>query len=105
MVSLTPRQLDAVTHPGGPLLVLGGAGTGKTTVLCERFAWLVSEQGMAPESILALTVSEPAADGPTVSVPGPLTTIAVTLGVVVTLLLGVVPTAALGWASGLSFLG
>ena len=57
VVSLTPRQLEAVTHPGGPLLVLGGAGTGKTTVLCERFAWLVREQGLAPESILALTVS------------------------------------------------
>ena len=63
MVSPTPRQLEAVTHPGGPLLVLGGAGTGKTTVLCERFAWLVREQGAAPESILALTVSAAAADG------------------------------------------
>jgi len=62
VVQLTPRQLEAVAHPGGPLLVVGGAGTGKTTVLCERFAWLVGEGGMAPESILALTVSETAAD-------------------------------------------
>jgi DNA helicase-2/ATP-dependent DNA helicase PcrA len=62
VVSLTPRQLEAVAHPGGPLLVLGGAGTGKTTVLCERFAWLVRDQGLAPESILTLTVSEPGAD-------------------------------------------
>ena len=62
VVQLTPRQLEAVAHPGGPLLVVGGAGTGKTTVLCERFAWLVREGGLAPESILALTVSEAAAD-------------------------------------------
>ena len=62
MVSPTPAQLEAVTHPGGPLLVLGGAGTGKTTVLCDRFAWLVREQGLAPESILTLTVSQAGAD-------------------------------------------
>src|SRR3954452_20614189 len=62
VVSPTPRQLEAVAHPGGPLLVLGGAGTGKTTVLRERFAWLVREQGLAPESILVLTVSQPGAD-------------------------------------------
>jgi DNA helicase-2/ATP-dependent DNA helicase PcrA len=43
--------------------VLGGAGTGKTTVLCERFAWLVREGGLAPESILVLTVSESGAAG------------------------------------------
>jgi DNA helicase II / ATP-dependent DNA helicase PcrA len=63
VVSPTPRQLEAITHPGGPLLVVGGAGTGKTTVLCERFAWLVREDGLAPESILVLTVSETGADG------------------------------------------
>jgi NADH-quinone oxidoreductase subunit N len=55
--------------------------------------------------IVLMYFSEPAADGPTVSVPGPFTTVAITLGVVVTLLLGVVPTAVLGWADGLSFLG
>ena len=58
MVSPTPRQLEAIAHTGGPLLVVGGAGTGKTTVLCERFGWLVREGGLAPESILVLTVSE-----------------------------------------------
>jgi DNA helicase-2/ATP-dependent DNA helicase PcrA len=58
VVSPTPRQLEAITHAGGPLLVVGGAGTGKTTVLCERFGWLVREGGLAPESILVLTVSE-----------------------------------------------
>jgi DNA helicase-2/ATP-dependent DNA helicase PcrA len=51
VVSPTPRQLEAITHAGGPLLVVGGAGTGKTTVLCERFAWLAREGGLTPESI------------------------------------------------------
>ena len=57
---LTAAQTRAVTHRGGPLLVLGAAGTGKTTVLAERFAWLVA-QGAAPESILALSPSSSAA--------------------------------------------
>jgi DNA helicase II / ATP-dependent DNA helicase PcrA len=63
VVSPTSRQREAIAHPGGPLLVLGGAGTGKTTVLCERFAWLVREGGLAPESILVLTVSDAGAAG------------------------------------------
>jgi len=54
--SLTAEQARAVAHPGGPLLVLGAAGTGKTTVLVARFAWLVA-QGAAPESILTLSPS------------------------------------------------
>ena len=58
---LTRAQQAAVTHPGGPLLVIGGAGTGKTHVLERRFAWLV-EQGAPAESVLALTLTEPAAD-------------------------------------------
>jgi len=59
---LTPAQRQAVTHAGGPLLVLGGPGTGKTRTLIARFQWLV-EQGAPPESVLALTFSAPAADG------------------------------------------
>ena len=51
-----PAQLEAVTHPGGPLLVLGGAGTGKTHVLAERFAWLAAH-GTPPEAILVLGVT------------------------------------------------
>ena len=58
---LTPSQSAAVTHPGGPLLVLAGAGAGKTTVLQRRFAWLV-EQGLPAGSVLAIAFSEPAAD-------------------------------------------
>ncbi|MBX5468583.1 MAG: ATP-dependent helicase [Thermoleophilaceae bacterium] len=57
---LSESQLRAVTHQGGPLLVLGGAGTGKTRALTHRFAWLV-EQGVPPDSVLALAYSAPAA--------------------------------------------
>ena len=63
VVSPTPAQLEAVKHPGGPLLVLGGAGTGKTTVARASASpgWCAST-GLAPESILALTVSQAGAD-------------------------------------------
>ena len=57
---LTDQQRRAVTHPGGPLLVLGGAGTGKTSTLIARFMWLTGE-GNPPGSIVALTFSAPAA--------------------------------------------
>ncbi|MBV8712780.1 MAG: UvrD-helicase domain-containing protein, partial [Solirubrobacterales bacterium] len=50
---LNPEQRAAVRHPGGPLLILAGAGTGKTTTLSARVAWLVS-RGVAPERILLL---------------------------------------------------
>src|SRR5919197_5353533 len=57
---LNRSQLEAVTHSGGPLLVIAGAGTGKTRIVTTRFAWLV-EQGVAPDEVLALTFSSPAA--------------------------------------------
>jgi DNA helicase-2/ATP-dependent DNA helicase PcrA len=57
---LNPQQQAAVRHPGGPLLVLAGAGTGKTATLCARVAWLVSA-GVPPERILLLTFSRRAA--------------------------------------------
>ncbi|MGZ5338814.1 MAG: ATP-dependent helicase [Thermoleophilaceae bacterium] len=57
---LNANQRAVVTHPGGSLLVVAGAGTGKTRALTERFAWLVGE-GTAVNCILALTFSEPAA--------------------------------------------
>src|SRR3954449_10195083 len=57
---LTSAQREAVEHAGGPLLVIGGAGTGKTTALVERFAWLA--EAARPEAVLALTVGEAAAD-------------------------------------------
>lgn len=58
---LSTAQSAAVTHRGGPLLIVGGAGSGKTRTLVARFAWLV-EQGEAPEAVLALARSERAAD-------------------------------------------
>jgi DNA helicase II / ATP-dependent DNA helicase PcrA len=61
VTDLTRAQLAAVTHPGGPLLVIGGAGTGKTDTLVQRFVWL-ADDGTPPESILALTFSSSAAD-------------------------------------------
>jgi DNA helicase II / ATP-dependent DNA helicase PcrA len=57
---LNRSQRAAVTHPGGPLIVVAGAGTGKTRTLTCRFAWLVDE-GAAPDEILALTFSSQAA--------------------------------------------
>jgi DNA helicase-2/ATP-dependent DNA helicase PcrA len=58
--SLNPEQRAAATHPGGPLLVLAGAGTGKTTTLAARVAWLIDE-GVAPERVLLLTFTRRAA--------------------------------------------
>ncbi|RKQ86447.1 DNA helicase-2/ATP-dependent DNA helicase PcrA [Solirubrobacter pauli] len=51
---LNDEQRAAATHTGGPLLILAGAGTGKTTTLCARVAWLVAE-GVPSERILLLT--------------------------------------------------
>jgi DNA helicase-2/ATP-dependent DNA helicase PcrA len=57
---LNVEQRAAVRHPGGPLLILAGAGTGKTTTLCGRVAWLVAD-GVAPDRILLLTFTRRAA--------------------------------------------
>lgn len=61
-VNLNADQLRAVEHPGGPLLVLAGPGTGKTGVLVARIAHLVANRGVRPDRILALTFSRRAAD-------------------------------------------
>ncbi len=60
-VELTPAQRQAVESPRGPVLVLGGAGSGKTTALIERFAHLVAG-GSAPEGLLVLTHAPAQAD-------------------------------------------
>ena len=56
---LNPEQLEAVTAPPGPMLVIAGAGSGKTRTLTYRVAWLV-EQGVPPEQILLLTFTNKA---------------------------------------------
>jgi len=61
LAELNPEQRLAATHGGGPLLVLAGAGTGKTTTLCARVAWLVRESGVPAERILLLTFTRRAA--------------------------------------------
>jgi DNA helicase-2/ATP-dependent DNA helicase PcrA len=58
---LNPAQLDAVTHSGGPLLVVAGAGSGKTRVLTRRIAWLIN-QGASPFAVHAITFTNKAAD-------------------------------------------
>ena len=58
---LNQAQKEAVTHEGGPLLLIAGAGTGKTTVITQRILWLIQERGIRPDDILALTFTEKAA--------------------------------------------
>lgn len=59
---LNDEQYAAVTHGEGPLLVVAGAGTGKTHVITRRVAWLIAEKRAEPEEILALTFTERAAE-------------------------------------------
>jgi NADH-quinone oxidoreductase subunit N len=105
-------------------LLLALAGIPLTSGFTAKFAVFAAAlgDGMAPLVVIALVASaiaaffyirvivlmyfsEPAPDGPTVTVPGAFTTAAITLGVLITLLLGIVPTLALNWAGGGGFVG
>src|SRR5919109_4163466 len=59
--SLSLAQREAVLHGDGPLLIVAGAGTGKTTVLTRRIAHLITSKRARPEQILALTFTDKAA--------------------------------------------
>ena len=58
---LNQEQQEAVSHDQGPLLIIAGAGTGKTTVITRRVAWLIDQALARPDEILALTFTEKSA--------------------------------------------
>jgi len=59
--NLNKEQLAAVMHKDGPLLIIAGAGTGKTTIISQRIAYLIEQGRAEPDEILALTFTEKAA--------------------------------------------
>src|SRR3990167_3698355 len=60
-IQLNTQQQEAVSHKDGPLLIIAGAGTGKTTVVTERIKYIIAQRLAKPEELLALTFTEKAA--------------------------------------------